>query len=558
MSGKSRKRSRRQPVRREVKIDELQAVLARTEGALSADDFATLKAAIETLAFLTQELERKGTSLDRLRRLIFGPSTETTSRVLGDSDATETTAATPQSNPPATGSAETTSSPKPGHGRNGASAYHGADKVKVAHATLKHGAACPECKKGKVYRLAEPAVIVRVRGMAPLSATVWELERLRCNLCGVVFTADAPPGIGAAKYDETVSSMIGLLKYGSGLPFNRLERLQRAMGIPLPAATQWELVQRGSRPMRPVFDEMVRLGGQGELVHQDDTNARILELMKERRRRQAAGEDQDEDERTGMFTTGLVSVCGGHRISLFVTGPQHAGENLADLLKHRSPDLEPPIQMCDALSHNVSGDFETIVANCLAHARRGFVEVAPRFPGECRFVLESLREVYRNDTEARQRKLSAEERLRLHQKKSGPVMGRLKKWCLAQFREHLVEPNSGLGDAITYLTKHWKKLVVFLRMAGAPLDNNVCERALKRAILHRKNSLFFKTMNGARVGDIYMSLIHTAELHDVNPFEYLVALQRHQDAVAESPSDWMPWNYKEALARATSAASVAT
>jgi len=62
---------------------------------------------------------------------------------------------------------------------------------------------------------------------------------------------------------------------------------------------------------------------------------------------------------------------------------------------------------------------------------------------------------------------------------------------------------------------------------GAPLDNNVCERALKRAILHRKNSLFYKTAEGAWIGDVYMSLIHTSEVNEVNPFDYLVALQRN-------------------------------
>ena len=88
-----------------------------------------------------------------------------------------------------------------------------------------------------------------------------------------------------------------------------------------------------------------------------------------------------------------------------------------------------------------------------------------------------------------------------------------------------------------------------LRVAGAPLDNNICERALKKAILHRKNALFFKTLNGARVGDIFMSLIHSCELNGVRPYEYLVALLRHHGKAAEAPAEWMPWSYHETLSR---------
>ena len=112
--------------------------------------------------------------------------------------------------------------------------------------------------------------------------------------------------------------------------------------------------------------------------------------------------------------------------------------------------------------------------------------------------------------------------------------------------DKLVEPNSSLGKAIRYMLKHWDKLTLFLRQAGAPLDNNLCERVLKRAILHRKNSLFYRSSHGAQVGDMYMSLIHTCELCQVNPFDYLTALHRNPDASAADPDAWLPWNYQDA------------
>jgi len=243
-----------------------------------------------------------------------------------------------------------------------------------------------------------------------------------------------------------------------------------------------------------------------------------------------------------------VSTQQGRRIALYFTGRQHAGENLRDVLQHRTANLAPPLQMCDALSRNtpkLSDGAEILLANCLAHGRRQFVEVAANFPEPCRYVLETLGDVYKYDAEAREHHLSAVERLQFHQQHSGPVMEQLHQWLEAQFALKQVEPNSGLGKAITYLLRHWKGLTAFLREAGAPLDNNICERALKRAVLHRKNALFYRTLHGAEAGDLFMSLIHTCELAGANPFDYLTQLQHHASELAVNPSAWMPWNYLE-------------
>jgi hypothetical protein len=562
--GKPKKRP--QSERRDVSRDALQAVLARAAGVLDTQDHALLVAAIDTLAFLTQELEAKGASLKRLRRLIFGASTEKTRNVLGERPAAPASPAAPvapggaaldsvapgAADGTATGEPPTPKPKRPGHGRNGAASYTGAEKIVVPHESLHPGDPCPYAGcDGKVYRQAEPAVVVRVRGMAPLQATVWEKDRFRCNLCGLVFTASSPPGVGEEKYEETATAMVALLKYGAGMPFYRLDRLQKSLGIPLPAATQWELVAQGAELVEPAFDELVRQGAQGQVLHNDDTTMKVLEVDDEWRQQAAArdGEGAAASDRTGTFTSGIVSTTDGNCVALFFTGVQHAGENLADVLEKRAAELEPPIQMCDALSRNTKGDFETIVANCLAHGRRKFVDVVESFPDEVRHVLETLRDVYRNDALAQRDELSPEQRLAFHQEHSGPPMEALEKWLRTQIDQKKVEPNSGLGDAVGYMLKHWKELTLFLRVAGAPLDNSICERALKRAVLHRKNALFYKTLNGARVGDIFMSLIHTAELGSANPFEYLVALQRHHEAVARAPADWMPWNYRDTLAR---------
>jgi transposase len=289
---------------------------------------------------------------------------------------------------------------------------------------------------------------------------------------------------------------------------------------------------------------LIRQAAQGEVMHNDDTSMRVLSLD-----RGAASDVDIAAERTGVFTTGIISIGEGYRIGLYFTGRKHAGENLADVLKQRAAGLNAPIQMCDALSRNLPKKLEVIVGHCMAHARRHFVEVTPNFPQECRFVLESLGEVYGYDEAARTQGMSPELRLRFHQEHSLPVMEKLRIWLDAQFDERRVEPNSGLGQAMSYLLKHWDRLTLFLRQSGAPLDNNICERALKKSILHRKNSLFYKTRNGAKVGDLFMSLIHTCELNGADPFDYLNQLQRHAEEVKQTPSEWMPWNYRATLAR---------
>ena len=537
----------------EVDSDRLEEVLRRAEQSLDEKDAELIRAVFESYAYVTDLVEDKNTTIRRLRQLFFGARTEKTEAVVGPKAGASEGTASPDvaaGSEPAAGEGTTNVSdaavvPK-GHGRNGAEAYRGAQQVDVAHPSLRAGDACPACGEGTVYEKA-PGVLVRITGQPPLAATVYQLQKLRCHLCGQVFTADAPAETGPRKYGATAGSMIGLLKYGSGLPFNRLEGLQGDLGVPLPASTHWEVVEAVAKSLAPVLDELIRQAAQGEVLHNDDTTVKILELMGERARQVDLAEG-DADERRGLYTSGVVALHGGHRVALFFSGRRHAGENLAQVLARRAEELPPPIQMCDALSRNLPGALQTILAHCLAHARRRFVEIYDRFPEVCCHLLESLSVVYRNDAEARERGLTPEARLWFHQEASGPTMQALRDWLERQLGEKRAEPNSALGGAIGYTLKHWEELTLFLRQAGAPLDNNVCELALKKAILHRKNALFYKTRNGAQVGDLFMSLIYTCQLNEANPFDYLTELQLHADALAACPQLWMPWNYRDALA----------
>ena len=403
----------------------------------------------------------------------------------------------------------------------------------------KPGDRCPECPKGRLYELSNPGIVIRVKGQPPLQATIYELQKYRCNLCGAVFTAKLPEGVGATKYDETAAAMLALLRYGGGFPHYRLKRFQDNLGIPLPESTQWDIIEKAADTAQNVYKELIRQAAQGELIHNDDTTMRILSIMKKKL--------TEKKERKAVFTTGVLSKKDDKQIALYFTGNQHAGENIGDILRNRSSTLDPPIQMCDALSRNLSKDFDVILTNCLAHARRHFVDLVHIFPEKCTHVIKALGNVYHNDKITKEENMSRQDRLQYHRMHSKPIMEELKEWIQEQFSQKAVEPNSSLGKAFKYMLKHWEPLTQFLEIPGCPLDNNIVERCLKSAIMHRKNSMFYKTELGAHVGDIFMSIIQTCNLSNVNAFKYLTAILKNSHKVFKNPGHWWPWNYQTAL-----------
>src|SRR5712691_11647319 len=425
------------------------ALLDRVRPKLADEEFRELKALVDTLVYLAELVTHTTASIARVRALLCGTgSTEKTRDVLaraglpgasiadGAPDAgSSTDPDRPADRPP--------SADRPrGHGRHGAAAYTGAARIQIPHPSLKPGDPCPACDGGNVYVVREPTVLVRFVGQAPIGATVYALEKLRCHLCGQLFTAPAPAGVGTEKYDARTGAMIALLKYGSGVPFYRLARLQAQAGVPLPASTQWEIVAILARVLQPLHAELIRQAADGEVLYNDDTSMTVLSLLEPSPPASTAAAITDNDEvaptRTGVFTSGIVATTrDGHRVALYVTGRRHAGENLAAVLAHRASGLEPPIQMCDALSRNVPKAFAVVLAHCLCHARRHVVDVAPNFPEESRYILETFRDVYGFDAQTRERGLSPQARLAFHQTHSRPPMDALHTWLRAQLDEQI-------------------------------------------------------------------------------------------------------------------------
>lgn len=564
----------------DIEMAAIERVLERANALLPPEDVELLRGLLDTLLRLTKLVRERGTSIARLRRL-FGlsgseksrdispsqpdcadpspaPSEASTGLAQAPSEAStglaqpeqDPSAIPPVPAPPAKPAEKPPIKKRKGHGRMPAAAYLAARHINVAHPSLRAGNPCPKCDRGNLHRLNKPAPIVRIVGSPPLVATCWDCERLRCATCGALYTARAPEEAQGEKYDETAASIISLLRYGAGTPFNRLEHLQKNLDTPVPSSTQWDIVNQRVELVRPVFNELVRLAAQGNVLHNDDSYVRILEFMGKRRADLLAKGKLPDPERTGLFTTAIVAVVAAvGAIALFFTGRKHAGENLALVLKQRAADLPPPIQMGDALSRNLPKGHQTKESNCIAHGRRQIFDEIENYPAECHFLLQRLALVYKIDDDCKIRGLSDGQRLVAHQHKSAPLMDELRKSMASQLDEKKIEPNSGLGHAFNYFLKRWDKFTLFLREPGAPLDNNICERALKMAIKNRNNSLFYRSQRGAQVGDTFMTLIHTAELHGQNPYDYLTAIQRNYKAVAENPADWLPWNYKETLAR---------
>jgi hypothetical protein len=543
----------------EVKLsrEEGQALIERLQAnTLTGEDRGLLVKLIQLYFWFTFALRETKISLGRLKRALFGEGQRpsplpTGGEAVAGADAGSTaagganpaTGSTAPMEDPADTPAPAPSARRPGHGRRGAEAYPGAERVVCRHETLAAGQRCPACGRGTLYPL--PAgVEIRIDGNALLSAVRYELEKLRCSACGAVFTAPAPDD--ADKYSPRAKAVIALGRYSLGLPFYRLEQYQALVGVPVADATQWELAEQVADCAYPVFAQLEELAAQGEVIFQDDTHVRILALLAENRRADATGEPL---ERRGMHTTGLVAQVGERVICLYYSGRAHAGDHLSALLARREAGRDPPIVMSDALAANQRDDDDTLIrCHCLAHGRRQFTDLDEVFPVESHHVITVLNHVFEH--EAATHALSEADRLAYHQAHSGPLLAALHDWLEQQVQERTVEPNSSLGQAFAYLLKRWETLTQFLRIPGAPLDNNTVERALKLFIRQRRNSLFYATAHGAGVASLLTSLIATCGQAGVNALDDLVALQRHRHAVFHQPAAWLPWNYHENLAPA--------
>lgn len=559
------KHKERRPKQIDLTEEEIAALNDRIKNKnLTDEDIALFGQVLTFMLWLQQQIQHFKISMSKLKNMLFGSKDESRKNKKGKTDPSAAESADKSNNgAPADGSNDVPAAesddgsatstpqsntaerdetkPKPkGHGRYGADAYKNAINVYVSHKLLKPGDLCPEKCGGKLYEF-EAGSVIRVKGQSCAHVIHYQFEILRCALCNKQFRAEPPKDFSDDKYDAEFKSGLVVKKYFLATPFYRQEQYYRMIGFPLSDATQWELVESVADCVYPVMGALEMLAANGANINNDDTRVKILSVIKENKL-------MPDKKRTGMFTTCVIAENAGHQICLYYSGIKHSGENIEEILKKRDEGLPPIKQMCDALAANVPTTLKTILCNCLAHGRRKFVDIENFFPAECSFVIDKLAAVYRYDTEAKELKLSPDQRLEHHKKFSAPVMSELKQWMQEQFDLRTVEPNSALGGAIEYMQNHWEKLTRFLTVSGVHIDNNIVERALKLAIRTRKNAMFHKTLHGAYVGSLLMSLIATCILSGKNALEYLTALQKNKTAVFRAPNLWLPWNYESALA----------
>lgn len=509
--------------------DFLSAILASN---LSSENAEFAKMLIQGNAWMVRQLELGQLSIAKLRRLFH---------IQGSEKARHRK---PKNDPASFHhqGAPSSSLGRKGHGRNSADAYQGADIVEVSHPDLNPGDTCPaEACDGRLYEMSEPGTFVQVTGAPLAKATRFNLQKLRCAICDIIYTAPLPKGVSHKKYDAHFIAMLMINKYFMSVPLYRQDRLQNHLGIPLPASTQWDIMVAHKPMLKALNGAIAQDAANGVALCYDDTSVKIMSEIKAAKQAQKGEKSQHT-----CFTTGIVSLHEDHRTYLFITDNRTAGKCIADIMNTRDAALDPPIMMCDALSANIPQGIANdvyVLCYCLVHARRQFYDLPNGYDDLADKVIGLIGKIY--DHEAHMKKGDAKERLAYHQKHSTPVMAELKSYLEAQRLEF--EPNSVAGKAIDYMLKRWTNLSQFLHHAHAPLDTNIVERALKLVIQVRKSSMFYKTLDSALFASYVQSALYSAAQNAINPCDYMHALIEHEEAVIDNPHAWLPWHYQNTL-----------
>lgn len=410
------------------------------------------------------------------------------------------------------------------------------------------GQSCPACLMGKLYKV-DPATFVRITGQVPLAATRHVLERLRCNGCGAYYTAQLPQehrndGAVNQNFGYSARALIAINKYLTGVPFFRQQSLQQVFGSPVSASAQFEQCEAVAAACAPIVAYLIQMAAGAEWFALDDTGNRILE---EKGKSIPDRRTQKLRHRTGIYTSAVIAELASKRsVLLFKTNIGHAGEWLDEILKTRPVGAAPPIIMSDALNRNtpsVIDEYHWSKCNC--HARREFDTSHGMESAD--WVIEQYANIWQNDTHCANEQYSPDQRLAWHREHSLPTMQAIRSQCRQWLDSGEVEANSAMGKACQYFENHYEGLSAFCRLRGAKIDNNDVERTLKLIIRSRKNSLFYKTQNGADVGDTLISLMATAVHAGVNVLEYLIAIQQNEYEAGRNPGHWLPWNYHENL-----------
>ena len=311
------------------------------------------------------------------------------------------------------------------------------------------------------------------------------------------------------------------------------------LSLRVPESTQWDLFEKAADLLLPLLKHLKKKIANSSLLWMDHTHNHILAEEADRRELRNQG---DKEVRIGMNTSCyLARQPDGTLLALYHTGPTDAGQYLKLILEARKVNMGPLVVACDALSSNLSQVHPYVfLAVCNAHARRQLVDLGKFLPEKGREILALYKCIFKNDKIANT--LNAKERLEYHIAHSLPLMLRIRELALNELLSERRLPTGDITKAFAYILRHFENLSAFCKIKQAPLHTNDVERALKKSILHRKNSLFFQTTTGASVGDLMVSLCMTAHLNGISPVWYLTTLLCNAHKVKSDPEKWLPWN----------------
>ena len=442
--------------------------------------------------------------------------------------------------------------PRDEHGRRGKDDFPDAKARYFAHPDFDAPCgACPDCLKAKVYLMGAVGGGIRFPGQAHITVTAIHQEIWRCGDCGSNFPAPLPQDIqddgGHSRVGYSAAATIAVTKYMYGTPWARQESMSTLVDVDIPASTQWEQVKGLVEAARPVYQCFFKVAAPAPLFYTDDTGAEIHGVTSEEKPQRTTGKTVT---RTGVHTSSLVAEFeDGRRMVIYKTGINHAGELADEVLVHRPAGLAKPFHMCDGHSANPPTVVPVVPGECNAHSRRKLELRQETWPKAWAYVEAIYATVYTNEAEAKRLGMTKEQRLELHRRESLPLMKEMFAWMQKCLNDRTVEPNSELGGIFEYFLTREYGLTMFCRYAGFPIDNNPCEGSLKIVALHRKNAGRYRSQSGAEAADVIMSLGQTARYAGENARHYFEVLQRYADKVKADPRSFLPWNYRETVAR---------
>lgn len=431
-------------------------------------------------------------------------------------------------------------------GKAGVDDYPDAKTCQHYHEYLKPGDVCPDCGKGKLYQ-DRPRMQILFTGSPCISPVKHILNDLRCGLCKAIFPAKASEdaatdGLGKEdRYGYSAIAMIAIMKYFSDLPLHRNQRLHGLHAINLPATSQFDQIEKLANALQPIDKTSAQRAAYAQLYMADDASGRILSKSGEFKTDRTSGKQVYRD---GCHSSVVIAFDGqGRPLVRIRTDIIHAGEWLDEILKARPAELQSPMIMWDRSSANSVTVCEYIDLGCNQHARQNFKEQEQNHPKLIRPILDQYQNIFRND--ALTIDMSPSERLEYHKQYSQPLFDSIINTCHQVLQERLLLPNSDLAQPFQYMVKHEKALRGFLEYESAPVSNNLTERTIIYLVLLRKNVHFFKTVAGARVADVILSVGLSAFYLGVNLFHYFRLVLAHQEDVRKNPENWLPWTFLE-------------